>query len=156
MSTYTKHLSEPWFTLIKLGLKTCEGRLNKGDFEKMNPDDSILFENNDYGLKRSFLCKITSIHNYESFREYLSNETLEKCLPGIDTIEDGVEVYHQYYNPSAEAEHKIKAIILKVVENNKPDEEKHEKENEKQYERKGGSKKRKTNRRLKRKTKRRF
>ena len=32
MSVYNKHLSEPWFSLIQLGLKTCEGILNKGDF----------------------------------------------------------------------------------------------------------------------------
>ena len=31
MTTYTKHVSEPWFSLIKLGIKKCEGRLNKGD-----------------------------------------------------------------------------------------------------------------------------
>ena len=40
---YTKHLSEPWFTLIKLGIKTCEGRLNKGDFSKMKINDTIEF-----------------------------------------------------------------------------------------------------------------
>ena len=29
MTEYTKHISEPWFTLIKLGLKKCEGRIKK-------------------------------------------------------------------------------------------------------------------------------
>jgi ASC-1-like (ASCH) protein len=28
------HLSEPWFTLISLGLKKVEGRLNKGKFKE--------------------------------------------------------------------------------------------------------------------------
>ena len=28
MTTYIKNVSEPWFSLIKLGLKTIEGRLN--------------------------------------------------------------------------------------------------------------------------------
>ena len=37
-----KHLSEPWFSSIKLGIKQCEGRLNKGDY--------IQFENNDFGF----------------------------------------------------------------------------------------------------------
>jgi ASC-1-like (ASCH) protein len=44
MTTYTKHLSEPWFSLIKIGSKKCEGRLNKGDFSKMKKGDYILFE----------------------------------------------------------------------------------------------------------------
>lgn len=30
---YTKSVSEPWFTLISLGLKTVKGRLNKGEFK---------------------------------------------------------------------------------------------------------------------------
>lgn len=29
---FEKHLSEPWFSLIKLGLKKCEGRLKKRRF----------------------------------------------------------------------------------------------------------------------------
>ena len=36
---YSKHLSEPWFSLIKLNIKTCEGRLNKGDFSNMKEND---------------------------------------------------------------------------------------------------------------------
>jgi ASC-1-like (ASCH) protein len=34
-SEYTKNLSEPWFSLIKLGIKKCEGRLKKGDFAEI-------------------------------------------------------------------------------------------------------------------------
>ena len=34
-----KQVEEPWFSLIKLRLKTVEGRLNKGDFAKMNEKD---------------------------------------------------------------------------------------------------------------------
>ena len=40
--------------------------------------DYIKFENNDFGFERNFRVKITSIHNYNSFEEYLLNETLEK------------------------------------------------------------------------------
>ena len=47
---YTKKVSEPWFSLMKLGLKKCEGRLNKGDFSRMKKGDTITFLNE----KRSF------------------------------------------------------------------------------------------------------
>ncbi len=53
MSVYTKTLSEPWFTLIGLGIKKCEGRLNKDDFAKMKKGDTIIFENNDFSF---FTC----------------------------------------------------------------------------------------------------
>jgi ASC-1-like (ASCH) protein len=115
MTTYTKHLSEPWFSLIKIGAKKCEGRLNKGDFSEMKKGDFIIFENNDFGFPRSFRCKITSIHDYSSFQNYLESETLEKCLPGIDTIEEGVSIYYKYYSMEDENKYKIKAIRLRVV-----------------------------------------
>jgi len=112
---YIKNLSEPWFSLIKLGIKKCEGRLNKGDFAAMKKGDHIVFENSEFGFQRMFRVKITSIHNYESFEEYLYNETLEKCLPGIDTLEEGVSIYYKYYKPEDEAQYKIIAIRVKVV-----------------------------------------
>jgi ASC-1-like (ASCH) protein len=115
MTTYTKHLSEPWFSLIKIGAKRCEGRLNKGDFSEMKKGDFIVFQNNDFGFERLFRCKITSIHNYESFENYLESESLEKCLPGIDTIEQGVSIYYKYYKKEDEIQYKIRAIRLKVI-----------------------------------------
>jgi ASC-1-like (ASCH) protein len=59
---YNKNVSEPWFTLIKLGLKKCEGRLNK---------------NNDFKYMRSCKCMITSIRDYDSFEKYLETETIK-------------------------------------------------------------------------------
>jgi hypothetical protein len=38
---YVENLSEPWFTLIQLGLKTVEGRKNKGKFKEMKVGDII-------------------------------------------------------------------------------------------------------------------
>ncbi len=113
MTTFIKHLSEPWFTLTKLGIKTCEGRLNKGDFVEMKPDDFIIFENDDFNFQRIVRVKIVSIEIYESLETYLQNETLEKCLPGIDTIEQGVSIYYEYYKK--ENDYKIKALRLIVV-----------------------------------------
>ena len=33
--TYIEHVSEPWFTLISLGLKTIEERRNKARYAKI-------------------------------------------------------------------------------------------------------------------------
>jgi ASC-1-like (ASCH) protein len=72
--------------LIQLGLKTCEGRLNKGDFAKLKKNDYIIYENNDFGFMRKYKTKITSIHNYDSFKNYLEKESLKKCLSCINNI----------------------------------------------------------------------
>jgi ASC-1-like (ASCH) protein len=89
------HISEERFTLIKLGIKTCEGRLFKGDFSLMKKDDIITFINNDF-FQRRIDVKITSVKRYNSFESYLYSEKLERCLPGIDNIDDGYDIYSIY------------------------------------------------------------
>ena len=110
MTTYIMKVREPWFSLIKVGKKKVEGRLNKGDFANMNIGDFILFTNNDLGFERNFTIEIKHISYYDNFQTYLENETLERCLPGIDNIEDGLSVYYKYYKKSDELEYKIKAF----------------------------------------------
>ena len=112
MSIYEKNLSEPWFSLIKLGIKDVEGRLNKGDFANMNIGDFILFTNNELGFERKFKIVIKNISYYDNFQTYLENETLERCLPCIDNMEDGLNVYYKYYKKSDELEYKIKAFTF--------------------------------------------
>ena len=97
MTIFKKNLSEPWFTLIKLRIKTVEGRLNKGDFVNMNIGDSIIFTNNELGFERQFDIVIKHISFYYNFEIYLEKEALSCCLPGIDTIEEGLQIYNKYY-----------------------------------------------------------
>lgn len=112
--SYTKNVSEPWFSLIKCGLKTTEGRLNKGDFVEMKRGDTITFTNDEMKSlgTRSFQVRITSKRHYSTFEEYLKGETLKRALPPVDTIEQGVAVYHQYYTPEDEAKFGIVAIRM--------------------------------------------
>lgn len=112
MTTYEKNLSEPWFSLIKLKMKTVEGRLNKGDFANMRVGDFIIFINNEFGFERKFTIQIKNIVYYDDFQTYLENETLERCLPGVDNIEQGVSVYYKYYTKSDEMQYGIKALIF--------------------------------------------
>ena len=111
MTTYTKSVAEPWFSLILLGLKTVEGRLNKGAFAKMQKGDTIIFTNDDFKLNRTVEVVIKDIRHYKTFRTYLTTQGLDKCLPGFDTIDDGLKVYHLYYPPSVEVKHGVLAII---------------------------------------------
>jgi ASC-1-like (ASCH) protein len=45
---YTETVSEPWFTLISMGLKSVEGRKNKGRFKEMKVGDIVAWTNNDF------------------------------------------------------------------------------------------------------------
>jgi ASC-1-like (ASCH) protein len=90
---YTIFVSEPWFGYIKSGKKTVEVRRNKGDFKKMQSGDIVKWICKD----DSVLTKIIKTQTYDTFKKYLEAEGLNKCLPGVETIEAGVAIYHKYY-----------------------------------------------------------
>jgi len=111
---YIENLSEPWFTLITIGLKTVEGRKNKGIFKKMQVGDIIQWNNNDF-KERNVLTKITGKVEYKTFKEYLIKEGLDKCLPGMPSLKHGLSVYFKYFTKEEEAEFGVVAIRLKLV-----------------------------------------
>ena len=89
-----KHLSQPWFDYIKNGNKVIEGRINNPEsfFAKVEIGTSFVFYNNQKELMVKTIRKTT----YPTFKEMLEAETLEKVLPGIKTIEDGVQEYYKF------------------------------------------------------------
>jgi ASC-1-like (ASCH) protein len=108
---YVEHVSEPWFSLILLGLKKVEGRLNKGRFGEMKEGDIIEWYNDDFN-HRSVTTTISKVCHYTSFKSYLTKERLKHCLPSIPTIQDGMDVYYKYYTPENEKKYGIVAIHL--------------------------------------------
>ncbi len=110
-----EHVSEPWFSLIKLGIKTCEGRLNKGTFASLSPGDIIQFENSDFGFNRLAAVRVVESVAYASFAEYLAAEGLARCLPGVDTIDEGRRVYYKYYTAEDEEKSGVLAIQIAVL-----------------------------------------
>ena len=111
---YRENVSEPWFTLISLGIKTIEGRLNKNRFKEMKISDIVEWSNNDFG-PRSVLTRIVKKTNYDSFENYLRTEGMYKCLPGIDGVPNGLNVYYKYYTKENEKEFGVIAIQVELV-----------------------------------------
>lgn len=111
---YIENVSEPWFSLILLGLKTVEGRKNKGRFKDMKIGDIVEWKNNDF-KPRSVLTEIVGKAEYSTFREYIETEGLEKCLPSIQSIDNGIDVYFKYYTKEEEKKFGVVAIRLKVI-----------------------------------------
>ena len=114
MEKYTLSVDEPWFSLISLGLKTIEGRLNKGLFKKMEIGDIVKWTNDKFG-SRNVLTKIINKTEYKTFEEYLTDKTLEKCLPSIKEMSNGLSVYFTYYTKEQENEFGVVAITLEVI-----------------------------------------
>ena len=111
---YTIQVSEPWFTLISLGLKKVEGRKNKGKFKEININDIIIWTNDDFKF-RSVKTKVIGKKNYNSFNQYLKKEGLQKCLPGIPSMEHGLSVYFKYYTTEDEKKYGVTALRLELI-----------------------------------------
>jgi len=114
MEKYTLSVDEPWFSLISLGLKTIEGRLNKGLFKKMEIGDIVKWTNDKFG-SRNVLTKIINKTEYKTFEEYLTDKTLENCISSIKEISNGLNVYFTYYTKEQESEFGVVAITLEVI-----------------------------------------
>lgn len=108
---YREHLSEPWFTEISQGRKTIEGRKNKGRFANMKIGETIEW----YNENKFCYCRITNVRYYPTFESYLLIEGLSKCLPMIKTIEDGINVYYQYYTKEDEEKYGVVAIEIELI-----------------------------------------
>lgn len=92
MNTHKLHCQDPWFSLIAEGKKSVEGRKNLASFRSWQPGDTLVF----YCGERSFKTRIMALRRYDSLEDYLITETLERVLPGVKTISEGIATYLQW------------------------------------------------------------
>ncbi|XP_010463786.1 PREDICTED: uncharacterized protein LOC104744426 isoform X2 [Camelina sativa] len=97
------HVQEPYFTQLKDGLKTVEGRCAVGDYMRISSGAFILFN-------KCLLLEVQDVHHYTSFSEMLRLEGLAKVLPGVESIEEGVKVYRNFYSEEKERLNGVVAI----------------------------------------------
>lgn len=107
------HVSLPWFNLIREGKKTVEGRPNRKDFAQMKIGDQIEFSNKE--LNENFMAEITNVTNHKTFEEMIKSNGIDNVLPGIRNLDEGVQVYMQYYTKEIEAEFGVVGIHIKLV-----------------------------------------
>jgi ASC-1-like (ASCH) protein len=105
-------IRDEWFAPLKEGKKTIEGRLNKGFFTTLKAGDKIKIKNQQ---GETVDAEIVAIRDYKSIKDYLKKEGLDKTLPGVKTIEEGVEVYRQYYKEEKEKKFGVLAFELKLL-----------------------------------------
>lgn len=109
-----ENLAEPWFSLIKLGIKKVEGRLYKNRFRELKVGDIIIWENNDF-VERVVKTKVSALRIYKTFLEYLEKEKNNNPLPGMETMEEQCAVYYKYYALADEEKYGVVAIELELL-----------------------------------------
>ena len=109
-------IKEPYYSLILSGEKTIEGRLNRGQFERIQTGQIIRWVNQ----SRSVATKVQSKRIYSSFLEMLVAEGLRNVLPNITLsnlqgLTEGKNVYRKFYSKDKESQFGVVAIQIKVI-----------------------------------------
>jgi ASC-1-like (ASCH) protein len=100
-----------YFTQIQEGVKTIEGRLPKFGVKELELGEKVQIQ--DYSGRQM----IVLVKNKTWFREvktYL-DIYLEKALPGVKTVQEGIEIYRKYISEITERQHGIFAIEIEFL-----------------------------------------
>lgn len=103
---------EPWFSYIQKGMKPVEGRKNTPKYQKIRIGDFIDFSNE----KETFLAVVTDIRVYASLENYLNDVTFQKALPGILSLEEAINIYHQWSTPQEIRKYGFLGIFIKPLD----------------------------------------
>lgn len=110
-----KHLSQPWFDLIKSGGKKYEGRINTGFWKDLKVKDTFIFYD---GKEQSYKVEVVSTREYKNFKDGITDVGLNNILPpeADNTIEQAIQnVYYKYYTKQQEMTYGIVMLQFKIV-----------------------------------------
>jgi ASC-1-like (ASCH) protein len=110
---YKNHRAEPYFTFLKNGEKTIEGRTRKGAYQDIGAGDHIVVFNNDETDSVEVVVK--DVRRYATFREMLEKELLKKILPDVESVEEGIKIYEKFYDPEEEKEFGVIAMEVELI-----------------------------------------
>ena len=113
MKVICAHVRNEFLSKIKEGKKVIEGRLEKEPYSLLEPGDFMILYD-EYG--NVVRVRVKAVRRYDNFREMLEKEGLERVLPGVKSIEDGVKIYHSIYNDSERQGKKVLAIEIEIVD----------------------------------------
>ena len=110
MKIFQANKQEPYLSLILNGIKTVEGRLNKGKFKEMQVGDLV--------ETAGEIFEILEKNIYRTFKEMILSEGIENVIPDKTTIDDAVNVYYRFYTKEQEKEFGVVAIKINKIKKN--------------------------------------
>ena len=84
-----------YFDLIRTERKVVEGRLKKPSLDSIKIHQVIHFISSIH-IQNKLEARVTYLKTYLSFREMLHYEGLDRCLPGVRTLEEGINIYYGF------------------------------------------------------------
>jgi ASC-1-like (ASCH) protein len=111
-NTWNITLNSPWFEYVQNGKKTFEGRCFWKQVLNYKINDILVISHHTDKEKPSYNVKIINIHKFQNFAEALENTPIDKVLPGIASIADGIEIYKKYYRLETQNDNGVCLIEL--------------------------------------------
>lgn len=106
---YRSNCKFPWLGYLASGHKIVEGRVCKGKWKEMQPEDFIELYDKNYRL----FAEIVACHYCKDFGE-LYEKFGQKLLPGITNKELAEAVYRQYFSDELVEEHGVVGIQIRT------------------------------------------
>jgi ASC-1-like (ASCH) protein len=100
------NVQEPYFSFIKLGKKTVEGRLGKDKYFSLQKGDLIKINNLE--------VEVVGVTKYSSFKDMLITEGIENVIPDAKDLDGAVNVYYKFYSKEDEKTFGVAGISIKI------------------------------------------
>jgi len=101
------NIQEPYFSQIKSGKKTVEGRMSSNKFRSIKSGDRIL-------INRRLPALVEEVKSFSSFEEMFDFYGLKNCLPDKITVEEGLSVYNTFYKHEDVVKHGVIAFKISI------------------------------------------
>ena len=96
------NLAHRWFEAFYKGEKCWEGRpANHKKASKLKVGDSVRLRH----ANGSMVGVVAEIRPFTTFKEALETLPLGEVLPGIATVDEGIEVYREWYATEIDEDH---------------------------------------------------
>lgn len=97
-------VQEPYYTFIKQGQKTVEGRLAKAKYLELKKGDLIKIND--------LVLIVNKVREYSTFREMLQAEGFKYLIPNANTVQEAVKAYYKFYTKQDEEKWGVVAILF--------------------------------------------
>lgn len=87
-------VDEPWLEMIRTGLKRVEGRVGPiSRFEEWVGSPAQL-----YSSEQTLRVMVVAVRHYDNLYDYLAGEDWSVVAPHLDSLEEVIRGYHEFYS----------------------------------------------------------
>jgi ASC-1-like (ASCH) protein len=105
-------INSPWFEYVKEGKKVYEGRCFWKSVLDYKIGDILIVSHHTDKTIRSFEVVIDEILKFKTFRDALTELPIDRILPSITNVDEGVEIYHKFV--SEQTQEKYGVCMIKI------------------------------------------